>query len=162
MKPAHQIARRALDRGHTGGIAMGAHVGFDKGAAAESDGVPDRCFEHGGVGDVLVEHEVRRGLTVLAAHDDQPMLGKPGALGEGESFIPVMRDSVAEVGLRARVISRQFKAALSVDQKNEFPPDREEGDGRVRSETALARLGSTLLEGVCAGESVELRLSVAR
>ena len=75
---------------------MGAHVGFDKGAAAESDGVPDRCFEHGGVGDVLVEHEVWRGLIAFAGHDDHPVLGKPGALGEGESVIPVMRDSMSE------------------------------------------------------------------
>ncbi len=37
---------------------MGAHVGFDKRCAAESDGVTDRRFERGCVGDVLGEQEV--------------------------------------------------------------------------------------------------------
>lgn len=44
-KPANQVARRALDRPHPGGIAVGAHIRFDEGRTAFCDDLANRFFQ---------------------------------------------------------------------------------------------------------------------
>ena len=76
VKPTNQVACRALDRPHPGGIAVGAHIRFDESRAASGDDLANGFCQSGVVDDVLEQGETRRGLVVNAPHDDHPMLGK--------------------------------------------------------------------------------------
>ena len=69
-KPANQVARRALDRPHPGGIAMGAHIHFDERRATFGNHLGNGCFERDMAIEVLDQGEARSGLFINAAHHD--------------------------------------------------------------------------------------------
>ncbi len=117
---------------------MGAHIRFDERRAAFGDDLANSLFESDVVDDVLEQGETRRGLLVNATHHDQPTLGKFRSLGKSHCGFHVRDDRMAVVGLRVYQMARQFEAALSIDQQDQFPAESEERDIRVWAEAALA------------------------
>jgi len=136
---AHQISGGATDRNHAGRVAMGPHVGLDKGRTAFGDNRVDRLGERGLARNVLHQSSLRIGLVAGTPDDDHAVRRKPALARKGQCLVRRGAKLVSEIGFGACVMTGELQPRLAVDKQDELAAQRQEWDRRVRSEAALAR-----------------------
>ena len=113
---------------------MRAHIGFE----------PYRAFARDSGAGLRhqmppVRYTFRDDRAVLSRHQYNGVAGKADRLGKDFDLVDRLGLHLAEIGVEAEIAAHDHRARPPLDEADQFEACRDEGEGRMRSECALAR-----------------------